>query len=334
MNTNQPQVSIVCVTYNHEEFIEEAINGFLMQKTNFPVEVIIHDDASTDNTTKVIQEYHTKYPEIIKPIIQTQNQFSIRQFDFFRDILKKAEGKYIALCEGDDYWTDSLKLQKQVDFMELNPEFSICFHKVKILKNNQLIEDNITNVPSKITSITDLVKGNYIHTPSCVFRNRQDSIIGANFIHSPLGDYYIHMMNALHGKIFHIDEDMAVYRIHPHSMWSSQSSLYHETKTLISYCCILLDLDKNFDFIRKDIESHIACRSQIIFNRHQDFIDDLAKEPILIFKNIIRINMMELQKIKRNPFYRIYQSWYKFNRKIKKLFRIQGSLNSVLALLI
>src|SRR5690606_11316563 len=131
---NLPLVSISCITYNHAPYIRECLDGFMMQKCDFDFEVLIHDDASTDGTQEIIKEYQEKYPEIIKPIFQTENQYSkgIRgmniQFNFPR-----AQGKYIALCEGDDYWTDPLKLQKQLDFLEANPEYVLSCHNYKIL---------------------------------------------------------------------------------------------------------------------------------------------------------------------------------------------------------
>lgn len=110
-----PLVSICCITYNQENYIRDAIEGFLMQRTTFPIEIIIHDDASTDNTAKVVNEFAEKHPDLIVPIYQTINQYSqgIKPWPNF--VFPRARGKYIALCEGDDYWTDPLKLQKQVD---------------------------------------------------------------------------------------------------------------------------------------------------------------------------------------------------------------------------
>ena len=123
----QPLVSICCVTYNHAPFIRQCIDGFLMQETTFPVEILIHDDASEDGTDGIIREYADKYPEKIFPLYEEQNQYSRGvKIDFFN--YNRARGKYIAYCEGDDYWTDPLKLQKQVDFMESHPEYSVCFH--------------------------------------------------------------------------------------------------------------------------------------------------------------------------------------------------------------
>ena len=115
---NEILVSICCITYNHEKYIRDAIEGFLMQKTDFPFEVLIHDDASTDGTADIIREYETKYPDIIKPIYQTENQYSKGIKISATYNYPRAKGKYIALCEGDDYWIDPYKLQKQVDFLE------------------------------------------------------------------------------------------------------------------------------------------------------------------------------------------------------------------------
>lgn len=131
-----PLVSISCITYNHESYIRDAIEGFLMQKTTFPVEILIHDDASTDKTADIVREYEAKYPNLIKPIYQTENQYSKRNGIIGRIQRGRARGKYYAMCEGDDYWTDPFKLQKQVDFMEENPQYPFCCHRFKILNES------------------------------------------------------------------------------------------------------------------------------------------------------------------------------------------------------
>ena len=125
------KVSINCITYNHQEYIEEAIQSFLMQKTDFKYEILIHDDASTDSTQDIIRKYQEMYPDIIKPYFQKENQLSkgVRRINY-KFNHTKSKGKYIALCEGDDYWTDPYKLQKQVDFMEENQNCTLCAHAV------------------------------------------------------------------------------------------------------------------------------------------------------------------------------------------------------------
>jgi glycosyltransferase involved in cell wall biosynthesis len=122
----KPLVSIFCITYNHALFIKDAIDGFLNQRTTFPVEILIHDDASTDKTAEIIREYEKKFPKLIRPFYQKVNQFS-QGVDPFKEILIPcALGKYIALCEGDDYWTDPLKLQKQMDIFYKHPDTVLC----------------------------------------------------------------------------------------------------------------------------------------------------------------------------------------------------------------
>jgi len=125
-----PLVTIGCITYKHEKYIRDSIEGFLIQKTTFPVEIIIHDDASPDKTPEIISEYEQKYPNLFFTIFQDENQFSIGNTPIFGNfIYPKSRGKYIAFCEGDDYWSDPLKLQKLVDFLEENPYYSLCSHE-------------------------------------------------------------------------------------------------------------------------------------------------------------------------------------------------------------
>ena len=128
---DQPLVSIQCLVYNHEPYLRQCLDSFVMQKTNFKFEAIVHDDVSTDGSAAIIREYAEKYPDIIKPIFETENQFSKRDGSIQRIMTLACRGKYIAFCEGDDYWTDPMKLQKQVDFMEANPEYSFCCHRFK-----------------------------------------------------------------------------------------------------------------------------------------------------------------------------------------------------------
>ena len=144
--TATPLVSICCLTYNHEPFIRQCLDGFLMQNTDFGVEILIHDDASTDNTPGILKEYADRYPDKIFPLFETENKYS-HGYKGRMDIVfnyARAKGKYIATCEGDDYWTDPDKLQKQVNFMEAHPEYSVCFHRCQHLNtyNGHLTNDH------------------------------------------------------------------------------------------------------------------------------------------------------------------------------------------------
>jgi glycosyltransferase involved in cell wall biosynthesis len=221
-----PKVSICCLTYNHAKYIRQALDSFIIQKTNFPFEVLIHDDASTDNTAEIIKEYQEKYPNIIKPIYQKRNQFSkgvciSKEFNFPR-----VKGKYVALCEGDDYWIDENKLQKQVDFLDNNPDYSICFHNVRRVFEIDNRDDDIypTEEVKSICPIFDLnnlLKTNFIQTNSVMYRWEAVKNISEIF---PIGilpeDWYLHLLFAKEGKIKYLNEVMAVYTINSGGIWS------------------------------------------------------------------------------------------------------------------
>lgn len=211
---NQPLVSISCITYNHELFIRQCLDGFIVQECDFDFEILIHDDASTDGTQEIIKEYQEKYPDIIKPIFQTENQYSkgVRginpRFNYPRAI-----GKYIALCEGDDYWTDPLKLQKQVDFLENNQLFSACFHIVTDKKNNIVVQTRPSIENSTIYTTAYLLENWNIPTCSFIFRNYP--IVFPEFSENVLqGDFTLCLLTSLKGDIYFFKENMAVYNIH------------------------------------------------------------------------------------------------------------------------
>ncbi len=165
-------ISIIMVTYGHEKYIREAIEGILMQRGDFNFELIIANDASPDATHQIVSEILKNHTNSDK-ICYIEQEKNIGMMPNFIFALQQAQGDYIALCDGDDYWTDPYKLQKQVDFLEANPDYVLSFHKVKILKpNGDLEEDFITNVPENYEiQETWAGLGNYIHTPSEVFRN-------------------------------------------------------------------------------------------------------------------------------------------------------------------
>ena len=134
---DKPIVTVVCNTYNHEKYVRRALEGFLIQETSFPFEVIVQDDASTDCTADIIREYEEKYSRIIRPIYEKENLYSKHDGSWTRSILPYLTGKYVAYCEGDDYWTDPHKLQSQVDIMEKHPEYTICFNRVQFVNEDE-----------------------------------------------------------------------------------------------------------------------------------------------------------------------------------------------------
>jgi len=224
-------VSICCLTYNHEHYIERAIKGFISQETPFPVEIVIHDDASSDGTTTIIKHYQERFPKIIKPIFQKENLFSRGKslYEIYtKYVFPSLKGKYIAVCEGDDYWTDPLKLQKQVAFFEHNPDFSVCFHNIGILKydvtDNEAHNHNTGHMLSgaKEFALSDLIKGNFIPNCSVVYRNIFYSYPDL-FNDSVFPDWPLHILHASKGRICYLDEIMAVHHVHPSGIWNGLS---------------------------------------------------------------------------------------------------------------
>ena len=211
-NLDSNTVSVIMITYGHEKFIRQAVEGVLMQECNFKVELIIANDASPDKTSEIVHEIIKTNPNgsRIKFINRNNNIGGQKNFE---DAFKQCKGKYIAHCEGDDYWTDPYKLQKQIDFLETNPDYVLTFHKVKILRpDGNFVDDFITKIPENYQTIETLAQfGNYIHTPSVVYRN----IIGVlpyEMMISPIGDYFLYLILAQHGKLKYFEEEMAVYR--------------------------------------------------------------------------------------------------------------------------
>ena len=225
-----PKVSIFCMVYNHEPFIRQCLEGFLMQGCNFDYEIVLGEDCSTDNSREIIMEYANKFPEKFKLLLHDNN---IGAAQNQRIVFENCTGKYIAMCEGDDYWTDPLKLQKQVDFLEANEDYVLSFHKVDILKTNgDIVDDFITKVPENYETIETLARsGNYIHTPSVVFSNIIKEF-PFEFEKSPIGDYFLYMLLAQHGKLKYLEEKMATYRVGV-GVWSNKSNYYRNFNTAL-----------------------------------------------------------------------------------------------------
>ncbi len=210
----QIMVSVHCLAYNHEKYIRKAIDGFLMQKTNFKFEVLVHDDASTDKTVDIVREYEVKYPDLIKPIYQTENQYSQGNRPGAIN-LARAKGKYIAICEGDDFWTDENKLQSQVDFMETHPEYALCAHpSLRVDGNGEECAEPFRMLDSDTdVSVEECIKKWMFPTASLLYRKelKPDTIPFAKG--APCGDFPLIIYMGLNGKIRYIDKIMSAYRV-------------------------------------------------------------------------------------------------------------------------
>lgn len=225
-----PLVSITCTAYNHEKFIRDTIEGFLIQKTTFPFEILIHDDASTDNTAEIIKEYELKYPDLIKPIYQKENQLSKGISITLNYNLPRAKGKYIAMCEGDDFWTDPDKLQKQIDFLESNSDYSLCVGGYKSVNVHTKEEEEVIKIPNGVikdnegyTFTLSDTRNNWItKTLTLVFRNKSEIL-------KQLGQYKsirdVHLIYHIlkTGKGYYFTEVMGTYRIHKGGIFSMRN---------------------------------------------------------------------------------------------------------------
>jgi len=213
----KPLVTILCITYNQKKFIAETIDSFLQQKTNFGFEIIIHDDNSTDGTTQILTEYGKTHPDIVKINYEKENQFSKGNIRFVDEMFRQAKGDYIALCEGDDYWTDPMKLQAQVNYLQQHPSHTICFHTAKIVSDNQQKEVFFPsgNENSDYT-ITKMLQTNFIATSTVMYRKQDYKNLKCTTMPN---DWYLHLYHAQFGKIGFIDKPMAVYRRHSGGVW-------------------------------------------------------------------------------------------------------------------
>lgn len=223
MENENIMVSILCTAYNHEKYIRQCLDGFVMQKTNFKFEVIVHDDASTDNTANIIREYEEKYPEIIKSICQKENQYSKRVSITKNFTLPKASGKYIAICEGDDFWTDKYKLQKQVDTLENNPNCKCCVCTVRDANGDGSMMN--TTHPSEVFDSGILHTEDFLKL-ACkeyAFQTSSYLFLRSAYIEyiehtpkykkvSPVGDWPILLYFSEIGDIYYIKDEMSCYR--------------------------------------------------------------------------------------------------------------------------
>ena len=209
-----PLVSIQCMVYNHEPYLRQCLDGFVMQRTNFKFEAIVHDDVSTDGSAAIIREYAEKYPDIIKPIYETENQYSKKDGSLDRIMREACNGKYIAICEGDDYWIDPLKLQKQVDFLDANPEYSMCFHNAfYLMYESREVCIFCQKYRSDIDiSAVDAISNWTAPTASMPYRSQLYQEYPTELVEIYSGDYSLFLIMFARGKVRYMDHIMSVYR--------------------------------------------------------------------------------------------------------------------------
>lgn len=224
---NNMGVSVLCLTYNQEDYIEQAIKSFLMQKTTFDFEILIHDDASTDGTAEIVRKYEKLYPDKIRAVIQTENQHSKGVNITGSFLMPLVRGKYVAVCEGDDFWTDENKLQKQYNYMEQKPECAMCVHDGWLISADEKIvfRSKPLSEHECIFGIEDAIMGLGIKVVTNSFFYRAEILkfpLPKFMTIAPTGDYGRAIVNALHGYIYYFPEKMSAHRILAKNSFSSR----------------------------------------------------------------------------------------------------------------
>lgn len=214
-------VSVAMVTYNHESFIAEAIEGVLKQQIDFNLELVIGEDCSTDGTRAIVQAYATRFPGKIRLLLAERNRGMMANYTA---VLQACRGRYVALLDGDDFWTDPGKLQKQVDFLESRQECAICFHDVAVAYQDQPfgLRRYCSQNQAEISGLADLLRDNFIPACSSMFRRGLFAELPDWFFTLPWVDWTLHILNAQYGDIGYLDQVMGVYRIHANNVSQTQ----------------------------------------------------------------------------------------------------------------
>jgi len=308
--SENPMVSICVQTYQHVNFIEACLEGILNQKTNFQFEILLGEDSSTDGTRQICIEYANKYPERIRLFLHhRENNIYIGgkpsgRFNFMFNLLS-ARGKYIALCEGDDYWTDPLKLQKQVDFLEANPDYVICCHNAKIInENGEHIQDKKLPYLTEDRDYTsfELQQGAFLLTMSLLFRN-VGVVFPKEFNGVLNGDKVLISLLGNYGKGRYIENIIpAVYRVHSGGVWSSLKEFNQR----------LVKRKLNYAFMKYYQENE---------ELYSFFYNEQRELSIYLMKNIKEAESFK-SYLDFNLFYIRFNSVFSSKKKLKKFLRL------------
>ena len=255
------KVSICMITYNHEKYISQAIDSVLTQKTNFDFQLIIGEDCSQDKTREIVINYQKKYPQIIRLLLANKNQGMMANWI---KTLQVAKSQYLAVLEGDDYWTDRYKLQKQVDFLDKHPNHSLCFHSVEAFYQDQ--PDKTYLIPSKTENFNfkSLLQHNFITACSVMYRHGLVKKIPDWFLSLNIGDWPYHLLHAFQGEIGFINQAMARYRRHSNS-YCSQPKVKNFQNIIEFYQVI----DKHFHYKYRSIIKFMIGKHYLLIAQEQ-----------------------------------------------------------------
>ncbi len=256
------EVSVIVTTYNHEKYIAQALDSVLMQKTNFQYEIIIGEDCSIDRTRSIVLDFQLRNPGKIRLLLPAEN-LGKGGNKIFPRALELAQGQYVAVLDGDDYWTTPEKLQQQVDFLDQHPECALCFHNVTEMREDGVRGNWDYTPPGKkeVTELEDLLPRNFIATSSVMFRRKLHDYLPAWVYEVALEDWAFHVLNAQHGKIGYVDKVMGVYRIHREGLWSKRSFRQMLEGEIQFYDYVKAHLSPQYE---KNIEAELAKRHALL----------------------------------------------------------------------
>ncbi|MCH8535215.1 MAG: glycosyltransferase [Flavobacteriaceae bacterium] len=264
--SKEPLLAVKILTYNHEKYIRDCLEGIVMQQTNFEFVVYVREDFSTDKTRKVLLEYQKNYPHLFKLYLCNENLYSLRKSS---GMSKDINSKYIALCEGDDYWTDPLKLQKQVDFLEANPSIKLCGHSTSILGDNKILEKKLSFKESHFLTHKKVILQNPIHTSSFVYNKEHVTNLRRD-LKNPggVGDYVVLVCGSQPNGIYIFKDVMSMYRVNnANSVWmgaQDNSKRLNQMEVTINN---MLSHDKFNNKTKKYLELRGGLRNESFVNR-------------------------------------------------------------------
>ena len=298
MSEHRPLISICTITYNHENYIEKAILSVLEQRHNYKVEFVIGDDCSTDKTREIIRKYATQFPDLFVTLFPEKNQGSMQNTVH---CLRQCKGKYIAFLEGDDYWTDPYKLEKQVSFMEAHPEFSTCFSDVDIIDEIGMAQPNPFLVPGKEDlGIDDIIMAEkvFIPTPTLFFKNELPDPFPKYFTEAISGDIAIHLLMADQGRVKYMPIKTAIYRQHSGGITKSAHHIAQSYKELFN---MYVKANEHYDFKYDEVfRKRLADMSKtllIYFSREKTGVDRftyIIRNSANYFRYAPRLNAKEI----------------------------------------
>ena len=293
---NNVIVTIRCLVYNHKPYLRQCLEGFVMQKTNFRFEAIVHDDASIDGSAAIIKEYAEKYPSIIKPIFEIENQYSKHDGSLRRIMNEHTRGKYVAMCEGDDYWIDPLKLQKQVDFLENHPDYGMCYTNFNLYRQEQRkmvygVYESLPGLYPKEFSLEDFIYSQGFTCPASWLYRRELSDSYKPEIRTLDGTFLLFAHFLYVSKVHYINDITTVYRYHDKgvSHLKDYSSQYARKKSLLTSQLYLIEKYNLSSSLKNSCIQRFYSSNLPLFIIHQQWGEfenakRIIKNPSLLVK--------------------------------------------------